>query len=159
MDLSSHTITNTPSFGMNGLYFTARLVDVHDGDTVTVIAEVFPTRVFKFNVRLIGIDAPEMTSRTPEVKMMAEATRMRLVSLLTNENCDVATTEHLTRSQMIHLLQQQTHLVYIRCKMMDKYGRVLAEIARDEHLPHAGLVLLREGLVRPYEGGTKDSFE
>lgn len=155
MDLSNHTAANTPTFGLDGKSFIARLVDVHDGDTVTVVAEVFPTYVFKLNIRLIGIDAPEMTSKDPQVKLLAEQARTRVVSLLTTAQPH----GHLTRALMIHLLNQQVHMVYIRCKKMDKYGRVLAEIARDEHEPHVGLVLLREGLARPYGGGKKDLFE
>lgn len=154
MDLSVHTMSNTPSFGMYGLCFNARLVNVHDGDTVTVIAEVFPSRVFKFNVRLIGIDAPEITSSNPEIKKMAEIVRLRLLCLLTNEKNLIS--DHLTRSQMIHLLEQKTNIVFVRCKTTDKYGRILAEISVTEHLPHVGLVLLQEGLVRPYDGEAKD---
>lgn len=159
MDLSKYTTSNTPTFGLAGMTYTARLVDVHDGDTVTVIAEVFPSVVFKFHVRLVGIDSPEMTSKTPAVKDLAERARLRLVSLLTGGTVVLPHGGHLTRTEMMNLLQKQVHLVSVRCQNMDKYGRVLAEVSQGESLQHAGLVLLQEGLARPYAGGTKDVFE
>lgn len=161
MDLSRSTASNTPFFGMSGLRCRARLIDVHDGDTVTVIAEVFPSAVFKFHVRLTGIDAPEMTSKTPSVKAMAESARLRLLNLLVPKTLSLPHTRagHLTRTEMMTLLELDLHLVHLCCHEMDKYGRVLAEISCDEATPHAGLTLLSEGLARPYSGGTKDLFE
>lgn len=159
MDLSLHTSANTPSFGLAGQAFAARLVDVHDGDTLTVVAEVFPSHVFKVQVRLIGIDTPEMTSKNPLVKVQAECARLRVLALLTNETAAVPHPGHLTRSEMVGLLQRHLHLVHVRCRDMDKYGRVLAEVASDEHGTHVGTLLLQEGLARPYTGGTKDPFE
>lgn len=159
MDLSHYNASNTPPFGLAGMHYTARLVDVHDGDTVTVIAEVFPAVVFQLHVRLLGIDCPEMTSKTPAVKEMAERARLRLVSLLTGGAVVVPHAGHLTRGEMMTLLQRDVHLIRVRCHDMDKYGRVLAEVSQSDAQPHAGTVLLQEGLARPYGGGTKDAFE
>lgn len=169
LDLSTYNATNTPFFGVAGLSCTARLIDVHDGDTVTVIAEVFPAHVCKLHVRLLGIDAPEMTSKAPSVRELAERSRLRLVELLVPQTPSVTKSVsvpmhlphagHLTRNEMMIMLQADVHLVHLHCHEMDKYGRVLAEISCDASTPHAGLTLLREGLARPYEGGTKDPFE
>lgn len=156
MDLSNYTAFNTPVFGLKGRKLTGRLVDVHDGDTITVIAELFPSSVFKINVRLAGIDAAEMASKSPQVKEFAERARMRVVTLLTGlHESDLPHTGHLTRAEMMSLLQRNVHLVHLRCKDMDKYGRVLADVAIDENYPHVGMVLLQEGLASPYFGGTK----
>lgn len=156
MDLSNFTAFNTPVFGLKGRKLTGRLVDVHDGDTITVIAELFPSSVFKINVRLAGIDASEMTSKSPQVKELAERARMRVVTLLTGlHDFDLPQTGHLTRVGMMNLLQKNVYLVHLHCQDMDKYGRVLADVAIDEHHPHVGMVLLQEGLASPYFGGTK----
>lgn len=159
LDLATFNAANTPFFSMSGLRCHARLIDVHDGDTVTVLAEVFPGRVFKFHVRLMGIDAPEMTSKTLAVREMAEWSRLRLLQLLVPPPLALPHAGHLTRTEMMQVLQAGLYLVHIRCSGMDKYGRVLAEIACDAESPHAGLTLLREGLARPYDGGTKALFE
>lgn len=158
--LSSCNAANTPFFGMAGLKCLARLIDVHDGDTVTVIAEVFPSRAFKFHVRLAGIDAPEMTSKNAQVHALAERARLRLVDLLVpGLSLPQNHRGHLTRNEMMTLLQTSVHLVYLECHEMDKYGRVLADISCNDQTPHAGLTLLCEGLARPYDGRKKDLFD
>lgn len=153
MDLSCCTISNTASFGLSGCSYTARLVDVHDGDTITVIAEVFPLKIMKFHVRLTGVDAPELISNDPRLKELAQKARMRVVSLLTGKN----ETQTRTRSELITFLQKDVHLVNVCCHEMDKYGRVLAEVYKDSN-PHVGLVLLQEGLAIPYRGGKKQEM-
>ncbi len=60
-DLSGWNSTNTPVFLFEGVHLAARLLYVHDGDTVTVAAEVHPGRVCQMSVRLLGIDAPEVS--------------------------------------------------------------------------------------------------
>lgn len=158
MDLSKQTASNTSTFGLAGKTFFARLIDVQHGDTVTVIAEVFPSMVFQLHVRLSGIDTPEMESKNPIVKALAERARLRSLSLLTNGTAVPPHAGHLTRSEMMSLLEQKVHVVQVRCHEMDAYGRVLADVARDDHYPHVGMILLSEGLARPYSCGTKDLF-
>lgn len=131
---------------------------MHDGDTVTVVAETFPGHVFKFHIRLVGMDAPEITSKSSAIKDLAEKARMRLVSLLVSSPLSYPHTGHLTRQEMMNILQSECHLVFIRCHEQDKYGRVLGEISRDANSPHAGDILVQEGLARRYNGGTKDTF-
>ena len=152
--LAGSSCANTPVFSFEGTALRARLLDVHDGDTATVAAEVYPGRVCQLSLRLAGIDAPEMASET----VGAEVARCRLLQLLTGLEVDGATT-HLTRGQMRALLQRGVHLVHVACGENDKYGRVLARVSREEGGRHAGDVLLEEGLVNPYGGGTKLAFK
>lgn len=144
-----------PRFSLSGNTYKARLIDIHDGDTITVAAEVFPGNVFQLSIRLLGIDAPEITSKDPFVKQKAEAARMRLVEILgpgltTNK-------QHFTRNEMRQLLQKDVHVVIISCQGMDKYGRVLSRVwsSRDwpdvENILDANSVLIREGHAKVYE--------
>ena len=160
--MESWTSSNTPLFSFAGMILRARLLDVHDGDTVTVAAEVYPGHVHRLNLRLAGIDAPEMTSKDAGVKALAELARVRLVKLLA-PGIDLSETRHLTRAEMQKVLQGRSGdnrvvAVTVWCQGMDKFGRVLAEIAADEDSERAGSVLLREGLAVPYDGGTKQQW-
>lgn len=155
------TSDTTPKLSLRGQCCWARLLDVHDGDTITVAAQVFDARVAQFPVRVDGIDAPEMTSRDPDLHRRAERARVRLAQLLAPDvasrlNPDV----HTTRGEMRRLLQQQQEpiLVYIQCGSNDKYGRVLARVSTTPDGEHVGCALISEGLANKYDGGTKASF-
>lgn len=155
---SQWTSSSTPVFSFAGLECDARLLDVHDGDTVTVAAEVFPGRFYQLSIRLAGIDAPEMTSKDAELKKRAEIARGRLVQLLAPDII-LNLGAHLTRNEMRGLLQKGVpRMVFLKCQGMDKYGRVLAEISKDDATVHAGKTLIDEGLVKAYDGGTKGDW-
>ena len=153
-DLSGCNSANTPVFSFEGVHLVARLLDVHDGDTVTVAAEVYPGRVCQLSLRLLGIDAPEVS--VPAQRERAQAARYRLVELLTGLRVDPS--RRLTRGEMRSLLQGKVHLVHVKCGPNDKYGRVLGYVSKDLEGDHAGNVMLQEGLVNPYSGGTKLTF-
>jgi endonuclease YncB( thermonuclease family) len=79
-----------------------------------------------------------------------------LVELLTGLRVDPS--RRLTRGEMRSLLQGKVHLVHVKCGPNDKYGRVLGYVSKDIEGDHAGNVMLQEGLVNPYSGGTKLAF-
>ena len=151
-DFSQWTSTTTPKFSLSGIDTHVRLLDVHDGDTIAVAMDVFGA-VWQFSIRLVGIDAPEMTSHDVETKKKAEMARMRLLKLLAP---DVKALEkHMTRGEMQASLQKGPPvMIRISCKGMDKYGRVLADVFCHDS-QNSSQVLLSEGLVQRYDGGTK----
>ncbi|PNH01081.1 hypothetical protein TSOC_013056 [Tetrabaena socialis] len=144
------TTSTTPQFSVADLRCWARLLDVHDGDTIAVAAEVLPGHTYQLRIRLAGIDAPEMS----RVNVLAEDARRRLVGLLA-PTVQVNTTAHMTRGEMQRALQADVNLVFIKCMQMDKYGRVLAHVARGPDEEHVQDILLREGHARAYDGGTR----
>lgn len=106
----------------------AEVLEVLDGDTLTVRAVIWLGQSVETRVRIDGIDAPEMRSRCPREKDMAEAAR------------DAA--RRLVGTGMVQLLDVQP----------DKYGsRVRARVL----VPGGGDLsdlLLKAGMVRPYHG-------
>lgn len=155
------TSLSTPRFSLAGRDLRARLLDVHDGDTLTAAIEVFPGQVFSFAVRLDGIDAPEMTD--PDRKTIAEAARVRLVQLLvpslaTTVRCDDGQKKRLTRAEMRRVLQGNVHMIRLRCTGMDKYGRVLARVGDnnvEQQLIVEGLAVEYRAAHRPASGQNK----
>ena len=160
-------------FSFDGFKTTARLFDVHDGDTVTVLADVGPffdsPRPFEtlLTLRLVGIDAPEMTSHDAETKRKAEAARCRIVEILApdlydlipkvnvHENIHENVHEHLTRIQMRDLLNKRDVSVFVSCGGYDKYGRTLAEVSSSDGAPTVNSILLGEKMVNGYDGRRK----
>lgn len=135
---------DAPKFSLQGTH-TARVVSVHDGDTLTCVIP-FETTFYKFSVRLDGIDTAEMTSKTELLKIKALLARSRLFKLITETNID--TVEWKKRDFDDYFLKHYT-TVQLECTEMDKYGRVLANISNFAN------ILVNEKLAYSYNGGTK----
>ena len=153
--MEHHTYSNTPFFSLNNYNCWGRLVNVHDGDTITVIIE-YPTNTFcKYNIRLDGIDTAEMTSNNLETKTKAIDARNLLIKLATCEkDCNITSTTN--RNQIIAMLEKKVYLVFLKCKNMDKYGRVLADVyTAGDMSTSLNSMILDANLAYEYHGGLK----
>ena len=103
-------IDNVSEFNFNKQVKVCRVIDVYDGDTITVIFEHFG--VFnKWKVRLLGINTPELRpSRSienrDEIIEKAKQARDFLKSLIMNPN----------------------QLIYLECFDFDSFGRILGNV-------------------------------
>mmetsp|Transcript_14840 Transcript_14840/g.36989 ORF Transcript_14840/g.36989 Transcript_14840/m.36989 type:complete len:323 (-) Transcript_14840:316-1284(-) len=133
--LKKATVDNTAKFVPN--VHRCRVVDVYDGDTITVVAKTSacnPPQLFK--VRLARIDTPEMKGKGvgAKEKALAVAARDAVRELILGK------------------------IVLLEDVGLEKYGRLLAEVV----LPGAGRGLnvndwlLQKGHAKLYDGGTKD---
>ena len=108
----------------------AEVVRAVDGDTLEVKVQIWLGQELTTNVRVSGIDAPEMKGRCEKEKDMARAAAVRLAEVAAGR-------------------------VRLSNVEADKYGgRVLADV---ETASGAGLarVMLESGLVRVYDGGAR----
>lgn len=106
----------------------AEVLDIVDGDTITVRAIIWLGQVVETSVRVDGMDAPELRARCPQERELAEAAR------------DMA--RRLIGPSLVSLMDVQP----------DKYGgRVRARILTTggTDLSEA---LIKAGLARPYHG-------
>ena len=109
----------------------AHLVRVVDGDTVEVLARIWPDHYVETLVRLAGIDAPELRGRCPEETALAERAKERLAALLAGNRLLLADVRY------------------------GKYaGRVVARVLTEDGSDVAQ-ILLAEKLARPYAGGRR----
>ena len=60
----------------------ADVVKVRDGDSIDVVAHIWPGHEVRVSVRIRGIDAPELRARCPFEKAKARAARQRLRQLI-----------------------------------------------------------------------------
>ena len=108
------------------------VVHVYDGDTIHVVGRVkYNPELFKFSVRLNGLDCPEMTSKDPEEREMAIKAKTYIQDRL----------EH--------------KYVVLQHVKLDKYGRLLAYVMLDGKSINQELINKR--LAAEYDGGTKKS--
>ena len=114
--------------------YAADVLRVVDGDTVEMQVHVWLGQDIRTSVRLRGIDAPELHARCDAERRGAERAQERLRVLLA------------------------AGPVLVSNPSPDKYfGRVLAELRLSDGRD-VGRVLLAEGLARPYQGGTRQSW-
>ena len=112
----------------------AHLVRVVDGDTIEVLARIWPDHYVETLVRLAGIDAPELRGRCAAEAAQAERARARLADLVAGARL---------RLVDVHYGKYAGRVV----------ARVLTEDGRD-----VAAILLAEKLVRVYAGGRRESW-
>jgi len=111
--------------------YYGKVVKVYDGDTIT-IAGILPgtcNPIYRFSVRLLGIDTPEIKGNTEEEKRLAKVARDELSNLILNK------------------------FVELKNISTEKYGRILADVYFEEI--HVNKWLLEKGFAVEYNGGTK----
>jgi endonuclease YncB( thermonuclease family) len=158
MDEITHTFTDhnynsTPQFTLNGKKMYGRVVNVYDGDTITVVLNIFDG-FYKFNIRMSGIDTCELKSKNEKNKELACFARSRLISLITNK--DISETNLLKDRRIINnFLNKNVYCVWVECLDFDKYGRLLANIRLHENSENFSSILVKEKLAYKYNGDTK----
>ena len=145
---------STALFSLDGYHTIARVVGISDGDSIVATLPLpLPSAgapVYKFHIRLDGIDTPEMHGGGEA----AVNARNRLVQLITG--LPLSDTALLTKKHIQDLLTNHVYLVRLECKKFDKYGRVLADVFKPTHdRVSFSQVLLDEGLAKEYHGGKK----
>jgi micrococcal nuclease len=112
----------------------ATVLDVLDGDTFLAEALVWPGHTVRVNIRIRGIDAPEMKARCGAERAAARKAREALDALL-----------------------QERKVAISNISGAKYYGRVLADVTTAGGQAVAPF-LLGENLVRPYEGGRREPW-
>jgi endonuclease YncB( thermonuclease family) len=104
---------------------------VYDGDTIT-IASKMPyenSPLFRFNVRLNGIDTPEIKSKNENEKLLAKKARDSLSQLIIHKNITLQNVKN------------------------EKYGRILADVYLDDL--HLNKWMIDQHFAVEYDGKTK----
>ena len=109
----------------------ATVVEILDGDTFLADAQVWPGHTVRVNIRIRGIDAPEMKARCASEKAAALRARDALALIVGGGPVSVS-----------------------NIGSAKYYGRVLADVATPDGRAIAPL-LLGEALVRSYSGGRR----
>ena len=142
-------------FSLQNQHFLAKVVDVYDGDTCSVVIQ-HQCRLTKFRVRCSGYDSPEMKplkslANREEVIRKAIMARNYFASKVTN--CVFSIDGNYTKVEMQAILHMNTKLVHIECGGWDKYGRLLADFFVDGCHINTDMIAQNHGY--PYDGGKK----
>jgi endonuclease YncB( thermonuclease family) len=107
-----------------------KVVKVYDGDTITVATKLFEnSQIYRFQVRLNGIDCPEMKTHNETEKQCAKLAKELITNTCLNQ------------------------IVELRDVQLEKYGRVLAKVYCGTVCLND--LLCERHLAVAYDGGTK----
>lgn len=113
----------------------AKVVKVYDGDTITIACK-YPKRgnqLYRFSVRLAGIDAPEMNADAYIDRLKANISKTELYNLVFNETVKLKNIKN------------------------EKYGRLLADVYLYDL--HINDWLLKNNYAVQYNGGRKQRID
>lgn len=117
-----------------GNVIVSEITSIYDGDTFRATIAGWPPIIGnRISVRVKDIDAPELKGKCEQEKQLARKAKQ-------------ATVDMLRKGRTIELRNLQR----------DKYFRLLADVYVDNQSLAA--MLLKSGLARPYNGGTKTSW-
>jgi micrococcal nuclease len=113
--------------------YTANVVKVYDGDTLTAQVALWPGFTVTTGVRLLGVDTPELRSRFACEKTLAKAARAAAIAWIAGRPVTLRNVQH------------------------GKYaGRVLAEVwINGQRLAHH---MIDTGHGRIYHGGKREGW-
>lgn len=149
---------------LNGRTLAARVTDVYDADTITVVIPVAITPhgtgtgtgtggLSTVRVRIMDIDANEMRGGTDAQRLAAVKARDFLINRIIAKNgstpppCD---TLLLTRPARQALFAATPCIVTLHCDRFDKYGRVLARVVAPSDGVDYAEEMLEAGIVKAY---------
>jgi len=149
---------SVPLFDLKGNTYSAKVVDVYDGDTCTIV--IYLNDGFtKFKLRCLGYDTPEIkppkdTENRDQLIDMAIKSRNYFISRVTN--CHFDLNQHYSKNELKILMLTNTKLIKVKSHGWDKYGRLLGEIFINNQNLNQEMVAKNYGYQ--YDGGTKKEF-
>lgn len=108
-----------------------KVVKIYDGDTITIAAKLPTTEgpIYRFSVRLNGIDTPEVKGKSVAERDLAKHAKAALHELLYGK------------------------IVELRNVANEKYGRILADVYVGD--VHVNQWMITENFAVSYDGGKK----
>jgi micrococcal nuclease len=128
----------THDFSFNGRKFTAKVVQVYDGDTIRVKI-IVDGEIQQYRVRMYGYDSPEMK---PRLNVPDRAIQIKAA--------------HVAKAALEQLIQQKDQLIQLHCGVFDKYGRILGNVFVGDLDINEWMITNGHGI--PYFGGTKVDY-
>ena len=127
--------SKTNKFSLTGYKTYAKCVYVYDGDTIHVVFKMpNSSECFKWVIRMMGIDTPEMKTKNLTEKAKAVQSRDFLKGKILDK------------------------VVILDCLEFDKYGRLLGNIFLEGEEQSLSQQMIANGHAKAYDGGTKEGW-
>jgi endonuclease YncB( thermonuclease family) len=152
MEFEKLILSKVPFYSLNNLKTYARVADVYDGDTLTLVLKIYG-EYYKYKCRLLGIDTAELRKSgdySPSEK--AYEARNYVIKYITNIHIDSSYNKKMIKD----IFETKSYCVLINCGEFDKYGRLLCTVYKDAYEDISlNTLLINEKLAYEYFGGTK----
>ena len=110
--------------------YSGLVIKVYDGDTITIVGRITgDPQLYKFNIRIAGIDCPEIRSKNENEKYVAILAREEVEKIILNK------------------------VVRLDGFSQEKYGRLLANVYINN--TNIANLLIKKRLAVPYDGKKK----
>ena len=132
--LKSPTKSPTKSIPFVPPITEGEVIHVYDGDTITIVSKLpyDASPLYRFSVRLAGIDSAEIKGKTERERELAQEAKIALQKLILNK------------------------VVALKNLKTEKYGRVLADVYLGDL--HVNQWLLDNKYAIQYSGGAKTNW-
>jgi endonuclease YncB( thermonuclease family) len=133
-DIALRRATKGEKFNYSGLKVKAKVVDVYDGDTITIVFR-YRGELQQHNCRMLGYDSPElrpsrkMTNREKEIES-AKIARDKL-------------------KELVEFKEDSKKLVDVYLNKSDSFGRILVDVYVDGNYINDWMVV--HGYGKPYQ--------
>ena len=138
-DMSNNTALNPVKLQTKSIPFIppiteGQVINVYDGDTITIVSKLpyDASPLYRFSVRLAGIDCAEIKGKTEHERELAQEAKCALQKLILNK------------------------VVALKNLKTEKYGRVLADVYLGDL--HVNNWLLDNNYAVQYSGGKKTDW-
>lgn len=133
-----------PLFSFKDKVIIARVVEIYDGDTCTILFE-YNGEIMKYKCRCMGYDCAEIKPKK-DAPHRDEEKALALKA----------------KNRFIELIGGIDSIVQIKALEFDKYGRILGYIypldSDIEHDQSVNSIMIQEGHGKPYDGGHKEEW-
>jgi endonuclease YncB( thermonuclease family) len=133
-NLALATLENTTELTLVGQSMDVKVVDVHDGDTIT-LAFVLGSQIYHKSCRVAGVDCAEIRTKNKEEKALGFQATEFVKGLVLGK------------------------IVWAEFEHSDKYGRLLATIYINRGGERLDKILISKGYGYEYHGEKKKKFE
>ena len=134
---------------MSGQY-QARVIDLYDGDTMTVALFNMDGRLESLKIRLYGVDTPELKGKTSDAGKAAKAEALRYLGA-----CGCIG-KKLGKETALFFRENPCIVCVSFVPEKEKWGRYLAHIRYGNSKVSLAEHLIATGHGNAYDGGTKD---
>jgi micrococcal nuclease len=117
---------------------SGKVIKVADGDTICIACKIpyvsqmkESNQIYRFHIRLFGIDTPEMKSKNIEDRKIANLAKDFLTNLILNQ------------------------VVFLKNLKKDKYGRIVANVYTENN-ENISELMVEKKFAYPYFGKTKE---
>jgi len=150
--LSQFSYDNLPEWTLEGKEFYSKILDIYDGDTITISIKI-NEQYHRMNCRLLNIDTPELRSSDENEKNAAKLARNHLIFLLTKQKVN----SEITRNAIRNICNEFNPIFLIQCNKFDKYGRLLITILTSGTSINEKMI--EDGFAGKYDGKTKAEWQ